>query len=96
MQEDGILVRLTPFSGELLLLAVAVLLAIGFLGLLVLDLAKRRRRKRRHQAGAKGLRAQLGEAFSRMRAFQGELKKAVHRRARRHGEHRGRRRSTQR
>ncbi len=96
MQEDGILMRLTPFSGELLLLAVAVLLAIGFLGLLGFDLAKRRRRKRRHQAGAKGLRAHLGGPFSRMRALQGELKKMLRHRARRQGEHRGRRRSTQR
>lgn len=96
MQEDGILMRLKPFSGEMLLLGVAVLLAIGFLGLLVFDLAKRRRRKRRHQPGAKGLRAQLREPLSRMRALHGELKKMVRHRGSRQGGHRGRRGSIQR
>lgn len=95
MQEAEILMRLKPFGGELLLLGVAVLLAIGFFGLLLFEVAKRRRRKRRHRLGAKGLREQLRAALSRMRAFQHEFERMLRHRARRHGGRRSKRLSSQ-
>jgi hypothetical protein len=56
------------------LLWVGIGLAVVFLGLLVFDLVRHRKRGGHHRRKPESLRARLLNPFKRMRAFQDELK----------------------
>jgi hypothetical protein len=83
MESDGTSAHLPLFSSETLLLWVAVGLAIIFLGLLVFDLLRRRRPRRRRRREPEKLGPTLLKPFTRLRAFQAEVKKVLRHRSRR-------------
>jgi peptidoglycan/LPS O-acetylase OafA/YrhL len=70
MPDSEFALRLRLFSGEMLLLGVAVLLALVFLGAVVFDLIKRRRRKRRRSFASRERRGLLRGVFNRMRTLR--------------------------
>jgi len=82
MPDSEFALRLKLFSGEMMLLGAAVLLAFVFFGGVAFDLVKRRRRKRRRSPASGGPRGLLRGFFNRMRALQGELRRVLRRRAR--------------
>jgi hypothetical protein len=71
------------FSGETVLLCLAVLLAVVFLGVLVLDRLTRGRRRRRHRREPEGAGGRARKPFSRLGTLWGELKEMFHERSRR-------------
>jgi len=73
------------FTGETVLLWLALALAATFLGVLVLDRVTRGRRRRRHLHRPAGRRESAGNLFSRTRALWGELKEVLQERSRRGG-----------
>lgn len=79
---EGLMAEL-HFSGETVLLWLAIALGVLFLGLLVLDRATRRRRRRRHRHEPETLGRKLRRPFSRMRALQGDLKQMFRERSQR-------------
>ena len=87
---DGLMAILS-FSGETVLLCLAVALALLFLAVLVLDRLKHGKRKRRRLHGSGGRRETSGNFVSNMRLLQGELKKMLQERSQRKYRH-GRRR----
>ena len=70
-------------GNETLLLCLAAGLAIVFLGLLVFDIAKRRKQKAGQRREPEGLRARLLRLFHRGRALQGDLAEMLEERSRR-------------
>jgi hypothetical protein len=71
------------FSGDTLLLWVAVALAVLFLGVLVLDRVTRGKRRRRHPRRHENFGERLRNSFEQARALKGELKRMLQERARR-------------
>ena len=69
---EGMMAELT-FTGETVLLWVAVALAVVFLGLLVLDRLTRGKRKRRSVFDPPGQGERNGNLVSRLRALRDEL-----------------------
>jgi cytochrome c biogenesis protein ResB len=83
--DAGIAARSVLVSNEKVLLWLAVGLAVVFVGLLVVDLIRRRKRERRwRRSEPKGLRARLLEPFHRAQAFKSDLERLLHERSRRH------------
>ncbi len=71
------------------LTVIATFLAIGFLGLLVIDLVRRRRRARHRQRREPvSFRDRLLTPIRRMQAFRNDLRQLFHERARRARRHR--------
>ena len=72
------------FSQEIYLLWIAVLLAVSFLGLLVFDFIRRRKRLRhRRRRESRSLRTKVFKLVHRARAFKNDLKRMFHHRSRR-------------
>ena len=83
MQNHADLAGRFTLSSEALLLCIAAGLAVVFLGLLVYDIARRRKRSGRRQREPKGLWAKLHKPYHRARTLQGELAEMLHERSRR-------------
>jgi hypothetical protein len=84
MQDSANIPGARIFSNEALLLWVAILLAVVFIGLLAFDLIKRRRRaSRRRRSEPEGLRAKLLKPIHRAQALQSDVQEMLHERARR-------------
>ena len=75
--------RLDLFSNEMLLLWLAIGLAVVFVGLLVYDHLRRRKRTYRPRSKPEGLRAKLLKPAHRARAFQSDLEQLLQERSRR-------------
>jgi hypothetical protein len=82
MEQDASSTRVILFSSGTVLLWVAVGLAVVFLGILFYDLVRRRQRRRHHRREPEGPAEKLVKPFRRVRAFQIDLWKALHHRAR--------------
>ena len=88
MQDDENLPVGSVLGNGTLLLWLAAALAVVFLGLLVLDLIKRRRRARHHRRSEpKSLRARLLKPVHRAQAFRSDLEQILDERSRRNDRH---------
>jgi hypothetical protein len=83
MLYTGSLMAELDFSGETVLLCLALFLAVVFLGLLVLDRVARRRRRRRHGREPETLGARLRKPFKQIQALRGEMRHMFRERAHR-------------
>ena len=83
MEADADLAGTFTLGSEIVLLFVAVGIAVIFLCYLVYDIARRRKRRARHQRESEGLRTRLLKPYHRARTIQGELGEMLHERSRR-------------